>query len=234
MENCLAGEVLATAVERAARRATVHIEGLASLSGEPMSFLAERVIHTRLADDTAVCIRTITPDDDARMRDGIARMSDRSRYLRFFSVQRMPPPKVIERLLAADGHGHIAWGAIASDYPGSPAIGAVHAISDPEAPERAEFSVGVVDDFQDRGVGRLLTATILLDAADEGFVDFRASTLAENAAAIGFMSALGAELIGREDNVLEYNLPIEGAVSALRAACDPPGLADVFAAFRES
>lgn len=194
---------------------------------------ADRVIHTRLTDETAVCIRTITPRDDTRMREGIARLSDRSRYLRFFSAQPMPPPQVIQRLLAADGHDHIAWGAIASDLPGEPAIGAVHAISDPKAPERAEFSVGVVDDFHDRGVGRLLTATILLDAADEGFAEFRAFTLTENAAAIAFVTALGAELVGREDNVYEYNLLIERAVEALREQCDPPGLADVFAAFED-
>jgi ribosomal protein S18 acetylase RimI-like enzyme len=144
----------------------------------------------------------------------------------------MPPPKVIERLLATDGHGHIAWGAIASDLPGEPAIGAVHAIANPEVPERAEFSVAVVDDFHDRGVGRLLTATILLDAARQGYAEFQALTLAENASAIGFITALGAELIGREDNVLEYHLAIDSAVEALRAECDPPGLADVFAAFR--
>ncbi len=197
-----------------------------------MPLPAERVIHTRLTDHTAVCIRTITPDDDARMRNGIARLSARSRYLRFFSVQPMPPPQVIQRLLAADGHDHIAWGAIASDLPGEPAIGAVHAISDPDAPERAEFSVGIVDDSHDRGVGRLLTATILLDAADEGFAEFRAFMLAENAAAIGFVTALGAELIGGEDNVVEYNLLIHDAIEALRAECDPPGLADVFSAFR--
>lgn len=193
---------------------------------------AERIIHTRLTDDTAVCIRTITTDDGARMRDGIMRLSDRSRYLRFFSVQPMPSPQVIERLLATDGHGHIAWGAIASDLPGKPAIGAVHAIADPKAPGKAEFSVAVVDDFHDRGVGRLLTATILLDAAGQGYAGFQALTLAENTSAIGFITALGAELIRREDSVLEYHLAIGSAVDALRAECDPPGLADVFAAFR--
>lgn len=193
---------------------------------------AERIIHTRLADDTAVCIRTITPDDGPRMREGIARMSERSRYLRFFSGQPMPPPYVIERLLAADGHDHIAWGAIASDLPGEPAIGAVHAVADTQVPERAEFSVGIVDDFHDRGLGRLLTATILLDAVNEGYVEFQALTLAENAGAIGFVTALGAELIGREDSVLVYRLSIARAVEALRTECDPPGLGEVFAAFR--
>jgi ribosomal protein S18 acetylase RimI-like enzyme len=197
-----------------------------------MPLPAEHIIHTRLADDTAVCIRPITPDDEPRMREGIARMSDRSRYLRFFSVQSMPPPQVIKRLLAADGHGHIAWGAIASDFPGEPAIGAVHAIADPQAPERAEFSVGVVDSFHDRGLGRLLTATILLDAANEGYVEFQALTLAENTGAIGFVTALGAEVVGRDDNVLVYRLSVDRAVKALRTECDPAGMADIFAAFR--
>lgn len=196
-----------------------------------MPLPAERIIHTHLVDGTAICIRPITPEDGARMRDGIMRLSDRSRYLRFFSVQAMPPPQVIDRLLATDEHGHIAWGAIASDLPGMPAIGAVHAIASPGSPERAEFSVGIVDEFQGRGVGRLLTATILLDAASQGYTEFQALTLAENAGAITFVTALGADLVGREDNVLEYHLAIGSALEALRAECDPPGLADVFAAF---
>lgn len=198
-----------------------------------MSSSAERIIHTHLADDSAVCIRRIVPGDGERMRDGIARLSDRSRYLRFFSVRPMPPPQVIERLLAADGHGHIAWGAIAKDLPGKPAIGAVHAIAERSGSQNVEFSVGVVDQFHGLGVGRLLTATILLDAADQGYVEFHASTLAENVRAIAFLSALGAELTGREDNVLDYRLPVAEAVEALRAQCAPPGIADVFAEFRE-
>ncbi|MCT2559155.1 GNAT family N-acetyltransferase [Tsuneonella sp. YG55] len=192
----------------------------------------ERQIHTRLEDGTRVCIRTIRPDDEARMREGIARMSDRSRYMRFFTGVRVPPPHVIDKLLGADGDQHIAWGAIASDLPGEPAIGAVHAIAEDGEPDRAEFSVAVIDDFHDRGLGRLLTATILLDAAEAGYAAFQAWTLAENTRAIGFVKALGAELVGREDNALEYHLPVPGAIEALRAECDPPGLADVFRAFR--
>lgn len=194
---------------------------------------ADRTIHTRLEDGTAVCIRTIRPDDGARMREGIARMSDRSRYLRFFSGVREPPPQVIAKLLDADGHDHIAWGAIASELPGEPAIGAVHAIADADDPRRAEFSVGIVDDFHDRGLGRLLTATILLDAAEEGYTAFQAWTLSENAGAIGFIRALGAELVGREDGAIEYHVPIGAAIDRLRSECDPPGLADVFRAFRD-
>ncbi len=196
-----------------------------------------RTIHTRLEDGTRVCIRTIHPGDEARLREGIARLSDRSRYLRFFTGLRIPSDPVIARLLDADGVRHIAWGAIASDLPGEPAIGAVHAIAseggEDDDPGRAEFSVAVVDEFHDRGLGRLLTATILLDAAEAGYEEFQAWTLAENTRAIGFLRALGATMERREDAALVYRMPIAPAIEALRAECDPPGLADVFRAFRE-
>ncbi|MGX7951684.1 N-acetyltransferase family protein [Tsuneonella sp. HG249] len=193
-----------------------------------------RVIHTHLTDGTRVCIRTIRPGDEERMRAGIAQMSMRSRYLRFFTALKVPPDRVIDRLLDADGQRHIAWGAIASDLPGEPAIGAVHAYAADEGRDQdcAEFSVAIVDKFQGRGLGRLLTATILLDAAATGYEEFQAWTLAENAGAIAFVKSLGAQLTGRESQVLEFNLPIEGAIAALRENCDPPGLAEVFAAFR--
>ena len=42
------------------------------------------VIHTALTDGQPVCLRRITPADGELMRAGIAQMSARSRYLRFF------------------------------------------------------------------------------------------------------------------------------------------------------
>lgn len=190
-----------------------------------------RVIHTRMEDGARVCIRRVQPEDEALMRDGIARMSPRSRYLRFFTGLTVPPPRVIDRLLDADGHRHIAWGAIASDEPGEPAIGAVHAYAAEAGSECAEFSVAVVDAYHDRGLARLLTATILLDAAGAGYDEFQAWTLAENAGAIAFVKALGARLASRDGATIEFHLDIEGALQHLRTRAEPTGLAAVFAAF---
>ena len=82
------------------------------------------VIHSRLNDGTAVCLRTITPDDGPLIRDGVARLSAESRYLRFFSPASSLPDAVIDRLVDVDGYDHIAWGAICSSCPDRPAIGA--------------------------------------------------------------------------------------------------------------
>lgn len=188
-------------------------------------------IVTRLEDGRRVCLRTVDPADEERLREGIARLSPRSRYLRFFSGAKAPPDWVIERLLDVDGVLHLAWGAIDIDDPGQPAMGVVHAMRpDPEA-ELAEFSIGVVDDYHHLGVGRLLTATLLLDAVDDGMEQLSAHVLAENRPAIEFIRRLGAEVVASDGPTLEYRLEIAQALDLLRAESDAPGIADVFAHF---
>ncbi len=187
-------------------------------------------IYTRLENGRPVCIRTIEASDEARMRAGIARMSPRSRYLRFFSGAAAPPDWVIERLVEPDGHLHLAWGAIDIDEPEQPAIGAVHAIRPREDDPSAEFSVAVVDDYHGLGLGKLLAATILIDAQAEGLTEFRAHTLAENRRAIDFVKSLGARLVGHDGGTYEYAFAVSDALARLRSERDPPGIVEVFSA----
>ncbi|ABC63740.1 hypothetical protein ELI_08240 [Erythrobacter litoralis HTCC2594] len=192
-------------------------------------------MHTVLEDGEAVCLRTIRPGDEARMREGIAKMSPQSRYLRFFSGARTPPDWVIERLLDADGDRHLAWGAIATDAPGEPAIGAVHVFREEDDPQCAEFSVAILDAWHGRGLGKLLTATILLDAQEEGIEAFHVDTLAENRRAIEFTLSLGGKAQARDGapdgTTSGWMLDVAGALAVLKEECDPPGIAAVFAAF---
>ncbi len=188
-------------------------------------------IHTTLENGSPVCIRTIREDDRELMRLGIEQMSQRSRYLRFFSGARTAPEWVIERLVRADGHDHIAWGAIDMAKPEKPAIGAVHAFRDTDDDDTAEFSVAVVDDYHGLGLGKLLTATILLDAREEGIADFEVNILSDNTRARDFTQSLGGRAVSHDQGVLEYVLEVEVALQRLREECDPPGMAEVFAAF---
>ncbi|MBX7541768.1 GNAT family N-acetyltransferase [Qipengyuania sphaerica] len=198
-----------------------------------MALAPDITIHTRLENGTPVCIRPIREDDGERMRVGIGKMSPRSRYLRFFSGAASPPDWVIERLTEVDGHDHIAWGAIDTSAPDKPAIGAVHAFREADDPDSAEFSVGVLDEFHGQGLGKLLTATILLHARGEGLDAFSVNILGDNASARAFARALGARYERIESGVMEFALDVEEAIAQLRAECDPPGMADVFAAFAD-
>ena len=191
----------------------------------------EASIVTRLADGREVCIRTVTPQDEDRLREGIARMSPRSRYLRFFSGGASPPDWVIERLLDADGVLHLAWGALDVTDPAQPAMGVVHAMRPDAGDAVAEFSIGIVDAYHGLGVGRLLAATLLLDAHREGLDAFSAHVLAENDAARSFLRRLGSEHVAQDGPQAEYRLEVAPALELLRRETDPPGLAEVFAYF---
>ncbi len=188
------------------------------------------VVHSALNDGTAVCLRTITPDDEDLIREGITKLSAESRYLRFFSPAPALPDAVVQRLADVDGHDHIAWGAICSDCPGSPAIGAVHAVRHRRDGPVGEFSVAVLDEFQGRGLARMMTAALLVHCLDEGLAVLDVHILSENAAAKRLIKSLVAEWSGESAGVAEYRLDVAAGIAALRADADAPGVQDVLRA----
>lgn len=189
------------------------------------------IIETQLNDGIPVCIRAVRKDDEQRLKDGIAKLSPQSRYLRFFSGMREAPPKVLEALITVDGHDHIAWGALRTDLPGTPALGVVHAFRDQDDPGTAEFSVAVLDEYHGRGLARLLSAVLLLDCAREGLAHLAVNILPENRPAIALVRSLGAQHTAIEAGVSEFDIDIAEALEALRAETDVPGLPAVFAQF---
>ena len=176
----------------------------------------ERVIQTRLEDGRAICIRAVRPDDEERLREGMAQLSDRSRYLRFFTPAPMMPDHVIEKLVDVDGHRHLAWGAILSDEPEHQAIGVVHAVRSEENSRRAEFAITVLDEFHSQGLARMLSAVLLIHCKLEGITTLDAQVLLENRPAIRLLRSLGAEQCGSEDSVGEYAVNIAAALNLLR------------------
>jgi GNAT superfamily N-acetyltransferase len=189
------------------------------------------IIETHLNDGTPICIRRVRREDEARLREGIARLSPQSRYLRFFSGMREAPPQVLRALASVDGHDHIAWGALRSDLVDTPALGVVHAFREADDPDTAEFSVAVIDEYHGRGLARLLTAVLLCDCAREGLTQFCLHILPENRPALALARSLGAAGVGHEGGVSVLEIDIAEALIALRRESDVPGLAAVFAQF---
>ena len=197
--------------------------------------IADIAVHSRLNDGTAVVLRTITPDDAPLIREGIARLSAESRYLRFFSPAPALPDAVVERLADVDGHDHIAWGAICTDCPGRPPIGAVHAVryeDDGDATEAraGEFSVAVLDEFHGRGLARMMAAALLVQCRAEGLAMLDVHMLSENIAAKRLVKSMAAEWTGESAGVAEYRLDVAAAIEALAADTEAPGVQDVLRA----
>lgn len=190
--------------------------------------MADDIVHTRLRDGTKVCLRALRASDEARVRQGIADLSDRSRYLRFFSGAREMPPSVIQNLVAVDGLRHIAWGAIVTDSDDDRAVGACHAIYNEEI-SAADFSIGVLDDYHGLGLARLLIARTLLACDAVGIDALRAVVLAENKKALHLLKALGAHATGRDGATVNLDFNTTTAISMLRDMTEVDGLKDVFA-----
>lgn len=196
----------------------------------PSGQIIDQIIHTTASDGKPICIRSIRNTDAEQMRAGIAHLSTQSRYLRFFSVQPMPSDSIIRQLVDADGHDHIAWGAIHMDGADNPAIGAVHAIRSAGQDRSGEFSVAILDDYHGIGLGRMLTAVLLINCCAEQMPQLDIQTLAENQAAIGFIRSIGGELRQWDSGVQDYVLEVNPAIAKLRATSDLQGIRDIFAA----
>ncbi len=196
----------------------------------PRLRIEDIAVHCALNDGTAVCLRTITSDDAPLIREGIAKLSAESRYLRFFSPAPVLPDAVIERLVAVDGHDHIAWGAICTECPGRPPIGAVHAVRHRHDGPVGEFSVAVLDEFHGLGLGRMMTAALLVHCRAEGLAVLDVHMLSENAAARRLVRSLGAVWAGESAGVAEYRLDVAAGIEALRADADAPGVQNVLCA----
>lgn len=187
-------------------------------------------VHSALNDGTAVCLRTITPGDAPLIREGIAKLSAESRYLRFFSPASVLPDAVVRKLADVDGHDHIAWGAICTECPGRPPIGAVHAVRYRHDGPVGEFSVAVLDEFQGQGLARMMTAALLVHCCAEELDALDVHMLSENAAARRLVKSLGATWSGESAGIAEYRLDVAAAIERLRADTEAPGVQDVLRA----
>jgi GNAT superfamily N-acetyltransferase len=198
------------------------------VTAQPQSQKPLCEIETKLSDGRPVCLRTIRPSDEQRIRDGIADMSDRSRYLRFFSAFREPPESIVKRLSAVDGHDHIGWGAILLDADEYPPIAAVHAIRSETERDTGELAIAVLDEYQGCGLARMLIAAVLDDCADEGICSLEMQIMPENRAAIMLVTALGATRTAALDSVGHYVLDVAATLVRLKSDPAVPGIADIF------
>lgn len=188
--------------------------------------MSDRVIHTTLENGTRICVRPITSNDEDRLRDGIAELSDRSRYLRFFTSLKRVPDAVIQRLADADGEHHIAWGAIDLDQDSKPAIGAVHAMRDGHE-AKADLAIGILDEYHAMGIARMLLTALVFDCTRQGITTLVADTLAENKKAIGLFRSLGAKASADPGPIAQFELNTDEARVRLDALKEPRGLLDV-------
>ena len=162
-----------------------------------------------LRDGSTVLIRQVRGTDAPLLADGFARLSARSRQLRFLGPKKMLSAAELRYLTDVDHHDHEAIGAL------SPAegrgVGVARYIRDADDPRAAEIAVTIADDWQGRGLGTELLARLSDRARQAGIGRFTATVSADNVAMPRLLWKMGAELTGRSRGTVDYEVALEPA-----------------------
>ena len=136
-----------------------------------------------------VLVRALSPEDGPGLAEGFERLSETSRYRRFFTAKPRLSEQTLAFLTDVDHHDHEALVAVA---PGSgQLVGVARFIRLPQEPDKAELAVTITDAWQRRGLGTALLRELAQRAAEEGIRYFAAEILADNRTMLSLARRLG-------------------------------------------
>jgi RimJ/RimL family protein N-acetyltransferase len=183
-----------------------------------------------LRDGSTVLIRQVQSADAPLLADGFARLSARSRQLRFLTPKQALSPAELRYFTDVDHHDHEALGAL-YDADGR-GVGIARYVRDADDSQAAEIAVTIIDDWQGRGLGTELMAQLSERARSEGIRRFTALVAADNPAMAGLLRRVRADFVCHDPGALRYEILLGPAeqyrpAGVFRSSDDPPGrLAD--------
>jgi len=160
-----------------------------------------------LRDGSTVLIRQVRGTDAPLLADGFARLSARSRQLRFLGPKKMLSAAELRYLTYVDHHDHEAIGALSLAE--GRGVGVARYIRDADDPRAAEIAVTIADDWQGRGLGTELLTRLSDRARQAGIGRFTATVSADNVAMTRLLRKMGAELTGRSRGTVDYEVALE-------------------------
>ena len=168
-----------------------------------MLFDAAYQEEIKLDDGTRVRLRLVRPTDKELLVRGLARLSPASRYRRFLTDKDHFSPDELRYLTECDGTNHLAIGAsLVHPEPkeeGPEGLGVARFVRDPRHPEVAEAAVAVIDDYQGRGLGRLLCRRLVQAARERGIERFACEMMPGNLPVQALVQELAPEAIAASD-----------------------------------
>jgi RimJ/RimL family protein N-acetyltransferase len=192
----------------------------------------------KLRDGSELVISPLTPADAPLLVDAFERLSEESRRLRFLGPKTNLTLAELRYLTQIDGHNHEALTAIDPDTGRGVAIG--RWVRDLDHPERAEVAITVADDWQRRGLGKLVLRRLVDRAREEGVRTFTALVSMDNRAMQSLLERLeGSTTVDPKGNgAAEWQIELapkglgRQLEDALRAAASgqlqlPPRLCEV-------
>ena len=184
------------------------------------SYPSELELDVVSLEHFAFRIRPIRPGDEAALVRFHDHLSDRTCYLRFFSLHRHLSPTEVERFTHVDYRDRLALVAQRGDR-----LIAVGRFDRVPRSDQAEVAFVVADECQQHGIGSLLLDELASAARARGIRTFVADTLQENARMLDVFLHSGFEVTRTCDyGTVSLRFPIgltaayETSLEARRAA----------------
>lgn len=137
--------------------------------------------------DLRLRLRPIQPADRGLLQSGFSQLSDKTKFLRFSSIDKQLSEPHLKYLTEVDGIQHVAWGIL--DETGEEAIpaavGRFVILSDQK--ETAEMGITVADSHQKKGLGKLLFILLNILAGQQSVKQMRYHVLSENRAVLKYL-----------------------------------------------
>jgi acyl-CoA synthetase (NDP forming)/RimJ/RimL family protein N-acetyltransferase len=157
-----------------------------------------------LRDGRAAHLRPITPGDAEALVAFYARVSDQSKYYRFFAPYPTLSERDVARFTQVDHDRRVAL--VVTLGPQLIAVGRYDAIS----PVLAEVAFLVEDAHQGRGLGQLLLEHLAQAGRERGLSRFVAEVLPDNVPMSRVFREMGYSVVGSlEEGVLRFEFPID-------------------------
>jgi acyl-CoA synthetase (NDP forming)/GNAT superfamily N-acetyltransferase len=166
---------------------------------------ANKSADVLLSDGSAVHMRQIRPDDADAIVAFHSRMSDRTRYLRYFSPYPRIPERDLDRFVNVDHRDREAFVIVTGGR--ITAVGRYERLG-PGSPE-AEVAFVVEDAHQGRGIGSVLLEHLAEAARENGITRFVAEVLPQNGGMLRVFSDFGYQVQRQyADGVVHLSFPI--------------------------
>ena len=167
-----------------------------------------------LSDGGTVHLRPIVPSDADALVAFHAKLSERTRYLRYFGAYPRIPQRDLERFTIVDHHERVAFVALLGDD--IVAVGRYERLGDGPS---AEVAFVVDDAHQGRGLGSILLEHLAAAASECGLRRFVAEVLAENSAMVRVFRDAGYQISRAiEEGVLHLEFDIDPTEESLAVA----------------
>ncbi len=151
---------------------------------------SELAADVELRDGGVLHVRPIRPEDAELEREFVHGLSEQTKYYRFFYRLHELTPSMLARFTQVDYDRELALVAIDQSAPSPRFVGVARFIANPDR-ESAEFAVVVADEWQKRGVGRVLMQRLIACAKSRGIARLEGAVLKQNSNMVHFCERIG-------------------------------------------